>query len=87
MRAWFEGRPPDETLEHVREWERRVVERLNEYLDHPYATRFRSDVGLTPPPAPSSLTDARYVDAWRDLQMRLLRLQEIIDELRIKWKL
>jgi len=82
---WIEKQWSDDATKESRDWERSVRDSLGKYLDHSFVARFRSDVGLTPTPAPPSLTDDHYVGIWQHHQMRLQRLHQIIQELSAKW--
>lgn len=85
VKAWLEERLSDRALESSHKWERGVHDRINEYLNYSFVSWFENDSGLTAASPPPSLTEDYFVGAWQHHEMRLQRLQEIIEELHRKW--
>jgi len=85
VEAWVRRRLNDKALESAHKWKKDVSDLINTYLNYSFVSWFENDSGLVPASPPSSFTEEYFVKAWQQHEMRLQRLQEIIEELHRKW--
>jgi hypothetical protein len=83
--VWLEEHLGRKAVKEAREWQLAVRARLSENLNYSIVARFDSDAGLLPSPVPPSITDSYYIDVWQHHDLRLQRLNQIIEELTDKW--
>jgi hypothetical protein len=65
------------------DWRHEVARLLDSRLDYSFVARFESNAGLVAAAPPTKLNV--FADEWRDQEMRLQRLHQIIEELTDKW--